>query len=422
MIPNSAKNFFLKIIYFTLASYARRIIKNHDPFVIGITGSVGKSTAKEAIAQVLRDHFGDQVRANFGNLNAEIGIPLTILGYEQLPNKFLWPFFLIQAYFKSLENKYPRYLVLEMGVEHPGDIQYFGTIVRPNIGIITSTQPAHLANFASRAEQRAEKREMANIVKSDGSLFINSDDDGLQKIDFKQVSTIGIADETAQFRANSIKLSDSGTEYRIDTLGQKISIKSKLIGEHFIYASLFAFAVGNHFGIQSLEMKKSIEKLLPQNGRMNLLKGRDGITILDDTYNASPASVKAAFDVLSNFTTLRRVAIIGNMNELGEIEVQAHREVASYAKGKMDLAVFVGKNANTMAQEYGGGALAYPTRDDLIAELNKLIHPSDIVLVKASQNGNYFEEITKLLLFDKSKAPDLLVRQSRFWLRKKGIK
>ncbi|MFA6963471.1 MAG: Mur ligase family protein [Patescibacteria group bacterium] len=415
------KNVFLKFIYFTLAAYARKVIATHKPFVIGITGSVGKSTTKEMVAQTLRDHFGDQVRANFGNLNAEIGIPLTILGYDKLPSKLLWPFFLVQAYFRTFEKKYPRYLVLEMGVERPGDIQYFGTIVRPDIGIITSTAPAHIANFPSREVQQAEKREMANIIKKDGSLLINADDSGLAKIDFPGIATVGIQTQTAQFRANSIKVSESGTEYRVETLGQKISIKSRLLGEHFVYAALFAFAVGNRFGIQSLEIKKSIEKTAPQPGRMNILRGRDGIIILDDTYNASPASIKAALDVLSNFSG-RKVAIIGNMNELGEIEEQSHREVAAYAKGIADLAVFAGKNAKMMAEVCGNGALSYLTRKDLEADLANIVKSQDVVLIKASQNGNFFEEITKLLLFDKSKSAEILVRQSRFWLKKKGIK
>ena len=418
---SSAKNLFLKSIYLILASYARRIIRRHKPFVIGITGSVGKSTTKEMVYQVMSDHFKENVRKNYGNLNAEFGIPLTILGYDRMPNKLAWPLFLVKAYFKSYTKIYPKYLILEMGVEHKGDLQYFGTIVRPDIGIIISTAPAHTANFKSHSEQQEEKLEMAKIIKPDGILIVNADDVNVSKIDFEKILTVGITSQSVNYQGNSVKVNENGTEYRIATLGQKISIKSALIGEHFIYAALFSFAVGQQFGIQSLEIKKSIEKVVSEPGRMNLIKGRDGITILDDTYNASPASMKAALLVLSKFNG-RRVAILGNMNELGDLEKEAHQKIAEFARERSDFAIFVGRNSEEMAKIYGQDSVRFNSRRELDSHILEIIKPNDTVLIKASQNGNFLEETVKLLLKDRSESSLVLVRQSKFWLKKKGIK
>lgn len=417
------KEIALKFIYFVLASFARAVIKRHQPFVIAITGSVGKTSTKEAVFQVLHDKFGDSVRKTFGSLNAEIGIPLTILGYDKVPSKLFWSIFLVGAYFKTFEKKYPKYLVLEMGVEHPGDISYFQSIVEPNIGIITSTEPVHLVNFSSQEELAEEKMQMLEAVNSLGKVIINSDDKHLAQIDDERVITIGIENKNASYRATDITLDLTGTTFRIETTGQKIAVKSSLLGRQFAYANLFAFVIGQIFEIQSLKIKQSLEKIKPVNGRMRLLEGRDKITIIDDTYNANPASVKAALETLSAIKYQgRKVAILGNMNELGYLEKSGHKEVGDYAMGRADLIIFIGKNGKTMATEHKDSKsfLIFADRAEFMKSIDQIILPGDLVLIKASQNGNYFEEITKYLLKDPHKAKDLLVRQSDFWLKKKN--
>lgn len=158
------KKVYLNFIQWVLAKYARSVITKNNPFVIAITGSVGKSSTREAAYQVLSDHFGaDEVRRNLGNLNTEIGVPLTILGYEKQPSNLIWPIFLVGSYFRTFTKKYPKYLILEMGVDHPGDIAYLCSIAQPDLAIITSTEGAHLANFKSLEQYRDEK---ISIVKS----------------------------------------------------------------------------------------------------------------------------------------------------------------------------------------------------------------------------------------------------------------
>lgn len=417
------KNLILKFIYFVLASYARKVIVKHHPFVIGITGSVGKTSTKEAIYQVLVDEFKENVRKTAGNLNAEIGIPLTILGYANTPNKFAWPFFLIAAYFKTWAKSYPKYLVLEMGVEHKGDIRYFGSIVEPNIGVITSTAPVHLVNFKNAVELAEEKISLLDEVSRPGKIIINIDDEGLAKLQDERIISVGIDSKNVDFKAESISFDLEGTNYRIVTAGQNIMIKSGLIGRQFIYSQLIAFAIGAHLGIQSLKIKKSLEKLSPVNGRMKLIDGRNDIKIIDDTYNANPSSVKAALNAISSIKyPKRKVAILGNMNELGSYEKEAHFEIGAYAKERVDLAIFVGPNAEKMAEGYRDkkALLMFKKRDDLIKSVDSILQPGDLVLIKASQNKNYFEEVTKHLMEHPEKAGDLLVRQSKFWLKKKN--
>lgn len=416
------KNIFLKFIYFLLANFARRVIKRHRPFVIGITGSVGKTSAKEAIYQVLADEFGAEVAKTPGNLNAEIGIPLTILGFDSVPNKFFWIFFLAIAYIRSYRRNYPKYLVLEIGVEHPGDIQYFSTIIQPSIGVITSVSPAHLANFRSEKALQEEKISLKDIIAPEGKMFLNIDDPVLSNVRNDRTVTVGILNRQADYRADTIQMTLQGTEYRIETTGQKIAVKSKLIGKQLIYSQLFAFAIGQSLGIQSLKIKKSLEKLTPVNGRMRIIEGKNNIVIIDDSYNANPSSMKAALETLSQIKySGRKVAILGNMNELGSIEKQAHFEIGKFAYGKCDLAVFVTPNAEVMADGYNDKqtVLTFNNRSLLLKSIDGIIKPNDLILIKASQNKNFFEEIVKYLMKNPENASGLLVRQDGNWLYKK---
>ena len=417
------KNIFLKIIYKILASYAKKVVNTHQPFVVAITGSVGKGSAKEAIYQVMKDQFGGDVRANYGSLNAEIGIPLTILGYKSLPNKFLWVPFLIMAYCRTFRKKYPKYLVLEMGVEHKGDIASFVNIVKPDIAVITSVSGAHLLNFQTLEDYQQEKISLANSVKTGGVVIANFDDAFIKsKFINKEILSVGITDKTAEYRAEDIRVSIRGTDFRIVSLGQKITIKSKVIGQHLIYPFLIAYAIGQRFEIQSLKIKKSLEKISPVNGRMNYVDGRNGISIIDDTYNASPSAVRAALDTVATIAhNGRKVFIMGNMNELGPIERDEHHKIGEYAKNRCDIAVFVGPNAAEMAAGYNDGKSCYqfPNRIELITSLNKILKPNDLVLVKASQNKNFFEEVVKNIMKYPGNSSKELVRQSSFWLKKK---
>ncbi len=415
------KNIFLKIIYKVLASYARKVIAKHNPFVIAVTGSVGKTSTKEAIYQVLHDKYGEDVRKNYGNLNAEIGIPLTILGYESLPNKIMWPIFLLLAKFRTNPKIYPKYLVLEMGVEHLGDIKYFCSIVEPDIAVITSTSPAHVVNFQNVDKYREEKISIIGCLKEGGKAILNYDDPNLSKISNDNIISVGIENIKSQYRAESIQLSLLGTDYRICKTGYKLSVKSKLLGNQMVYAQMFSIALADLMKMPLVEASKSLEKMHPLPGRLNVVEGKNNTVILDDTYNSNPASAKMAVAFLNEVKYQhRKVAILGNMNELGEHEKDAHRELARFLIGKCDLAVFVGKNAGVMQEAYGmKDSFAFASRNDLAVDLQKIIKKDDLILVKASQNNNFLEEIVKKLMKNGADAGKMLVRQGSDWKGKK---
>lgn len=416
------KNIFLKIIYKVLAYYGRTVILKYKPTVIAITGSVGKTSTKEAVFQVMKDEFGAKVRKNEGNLNAEIGIPLTILGYKALPNKFLWPIFLILSSFRLNQKNYPKYLILEMGVENKGDIKNFTKIAKPDIAVITSLSGAHLTNFSSPAEYEKEKLSIITALSEKGRIVLNYDDPILSQMKGDRIASIGVENESADFKADNVKISSTGTEYRISFVGHKIAIKSALLGSQMITSELLAFAVGNLMNIPVLKISKSLERIKPVIGRMNLIEGKGGVKIIDDTYNANPASVKAALLTLGKIDSAgRKVAILGNMNELGSIEKKAHEEIGAFTKQKCDLAIFVGPNAEVMKKGYNDSksSISFKDRDQLIESLHSIIKNDDLILIKASQNNNFFEEVVKKLMQNSKEADKLLVRQSKFWLNKK---
>lgn len=419
-IIDCMKSSYLKLIYKILAFYARRVILKNNPKVIVVTGSVGKTSTKDAIFEVLKDAFGSKVRKSEGNLNAEIGIPLTILGYKKVPNKYAWPFFLLALAFKKDNNSYPDYLILEMGVEKAGDIDYFTTIVRPDIAIITAVTAAHLSNFKNLAEYQDEKLAILTKLKPQGKVVINIDDTVLAEINNRETISVSASSSLADYYADNITVKISGTEFRINYTGHKISIKSPLLGRQTTYCQLFGFAIGEIFGISSVKIGKSLSSVQSIPGRMNLIEGKNETCIIDDTYNSSPTSAKAALLALSEIEHKgRKVAIIGNMNELGKTEKEAHIEVGKYATDKCDLAVFVGPNAKIMSEAFGKKSQIFPSRVKLIESLPDIIEKGDLILVKASQNGNFFEEVVKFLMENPSDAKKLLVRQDRLWKNKK---
>lgn len=416
------KNVFLKIIYRVLAFYARIVVRKYNPIIIAITGTVGKTSTKEAIFQVLSDAFPGDVWRSEGNLNAEIGIPLSILGYKKLPNKFLWPTFLIAAFARIFQKSYPKYLVLEMGVEKSGDLKYFASIAKPDYLVMTSVGSAHLSNFHDIAEYQKEKLSILDEVSGEGKILLNYDDPILLKISGENIVSVASKNLLSDYHAESIKVSSRGTEYRICCSGYRIAVKSHLLGEHLVNSSIFAFALADIFNISLLSAGKSLEKLTPYPGRMNIISGKNRTTIIDDTYNANPGAVKAALTALSKITHKgRKVLILGNMNELGSLEKNLHEEIGSFARGRCEFAVFVGPNAEVMQGGYGDSktSVTFKNRQELLGRLAQLIQVGDLILVKASQNNNYFEEVVKSLMQCPEKSDKLLVRQSKFWLKKK---
>lgn len=350
--------------------------------VVGITGSVGKTSTKEMIASVLSQKYN--VLKTEGNFNNEIGLPLTVFNIRE-------------------EHEIA---VLEMGISHFGDMEPLARIARPDICVITNIGYAHLENMGSRDGILKEKTSMTDFMDPDGSIILNGDDDKLRGYSPQN----GIApvffglDQTCSFHAESVQNRGlKGTDAEFVTPSSHFHAHISIPGDHMVYNALAGTAVGYALGMTDEEISRGIEALTPIAGRNNLIEtGR--YTIIDDCYNANPASMRASLDVLSCADT-RKVAIMGDMFELGPTEKEMHYETGKYAVNKgIDVVICIGElSAETargaeeaVSSEKHAEVHHYNTKDEFFAEKDSVLKEGDTILVKAS-HGMEFPEIVTIL-------------------------
>ncbi|MCM1538578.1 MAG: UDP-N-acetylmuramoyl-tripeptide--D-alanyl-D-alanine ligase [bacterium] len=343
--------------------------------VVGITGSVGKTSTKELIASVLAQRF--KVLKTAGNHNNEIGLPLTVL---------------------TIEAQHEA-AVLEMGISEFGEMHRLSKIARPDICVITNIGQCHLENLHTRDGILKAKSEIFDYMSPSAHIFLNGDDDKLCTV--REVRGIrpvffGLSAENAYYADEIENRGLFGTNCRIHTPQGDFEAQIPLPGVHMVYNALAATAVGMALGIGIGQIQAGIVSVKPVGGRSNIIRLADR-TIIDDCYNASPASVRGALDLLSSAAT-RRVAILGDMFELGENERQLHREIGVYAaQGKCDVLIGVGTLAKELcdaARESGKElphtddqrmrVLHVDTLEELEKELPDVLQPEDTILVKAS--------------------------------------
>ncbi|MFA6790549.1 MAG: UDP-N-acetylmuramoyl-tripeptide--D-alanyl-D-alanine ligase, partial [Parcubacteria group bacterium] len=303
-------------------------LKMRKPKVVGITGSVGKTSAKEAIFRVLEGSF--KVRKNEENYNNEIGVPLTIIGAKSgEKNIFKWLWVGIRWIFNLIfPFGYPKILILEMAIDRPGDMKYLTSFARPEVGVLTDISASHLEFFDSLNSIAGEKSVLLKSLPENGLAVVNVDNEIIRKIKNKLRSRtvdFGIENE-AKIRATDIKFIYDEEEKNIEGLSFKLNQEGNfvpirlyhIIARHHVYAVLAAVAVGNYFKINLIDMAKSLENLKPPRGRMTPIEGIKGSLVVDDSYNASPVSAIAALNTVEKIRAFRRVAILGDMMELGE--------------------------------------------------------------------------------------------------------
>lgn len=402
-----------------LERQVQSLIKDKNLLVVAVTGSVGKTSTKLAIAAVLRQKY--RVLAHEGNYNSEIGLPLSIFELEvpsNLASPIAWS--KIFATIRSRSKTYPYdVLVLEMGADQPGDIGKFMRYITPDIGIITAIAPAHTEQFGSVEAILAEKFKLAL-----GSKFVllNADDPRLM------ARSVEVSDKLATFGTNG--------EYGWDNLdlakrrgslhlasGQMIEIVLQVIAQHSAQALVVAAAAGDKLGLASAQIATGISHVKPFKGRMNPLVGQKGSLIIDDTYNSSPAAALAALSTLKDYYG-SNIAIMGSMNELGENSPEGHREVGAACRG-IDWLITIGSDANEYLAPAALGVGMAPehvkTFDSPYAAgqfVQTLLGKNVTVLAKGSQNRVFAEEAVKQLLNDPNDV-NQLVRQSDDWLNTK---
>lgn len=408
---------------------AKAVLKRHKPQIIGITGSVGKTSTKSAVFAVLSSKFN--VRENQKNYNNEIGIPLTIIGAESGgKNIFLWLWVFIKWIFTLIYPRYPEILVLELGVDRPGDMQYFMSFIQPMIGIITNISSSHIEYFGSEENIAKEKGYLIRSLKWNGYAILNGDDakaSAMSKLTKSQAITFGKSDKfvigATDIVYNYQEDVPQGISFKLNYDGKSLPIRLRnILAQHQVYAALASVAVGIIFKMNLVEIASSLESLRSPSGRMNLLEGKNGSRLIDDTYNASPVSTVAALDVLANLKAIRRVAILGDMLELGSQTESGHRDVARKVfKSDINLLVVVGQRMKKAVEElvalgFEKSKIMHFDNPEIAAEkIESLIKKGDLILIKGSQ-GMRMEKISARLLANPKKDGKMLCRQSKQWL------
>ncbi|CAG0935098.1 UDP-N-acetylmuramoyl-tripeptide--D-alanyl-D-alanine ligase [Thermoflexales bacterium] len=350
-----------------------------DLRVIGITGSVGKSSTKELIAAVLERDF--VVLKSEGNLNNEIGLPLTLLQLDE-----------------------QQRAVLEMGMYARGEITRLTELARPSVGVITNVGPVHLERLGTIEAIAEAKAELVQALPSEGVAILNYDDPRVRAMREQtraQVLTYGL-DPQADLWADEIASEGlEGIHFTLHYRDEEFHVQVPLLGRHSVHTSLRAAAVGLAEG---MTWDHILEGLQDRRAQLRLVAapGPNGSTILDDSYNASPASVIAALNLLADLTG-RKIAVLGDMLELGEYEDEGHRMVGLRAIDVTDVLVTVGALGQTIAQEALNNGMApdhvkaCATNDEATAYLEAIVQPGDMVLIKGSRSL-HMEEIVNVLV------------------------
>lgn len=424
-----------KILQFKLKILAKLIVRKYQPHIIGITGSIGKTSSKEAITTVLDGRF--RVRASFKNYNNELGVPLTIIGHESAGRSLSgWLAVFAKAWRLILitDKNYPEILVLEMGVDRPGDMAYLCSIVTPEIGIETAVSYSHLEYFGSVNNIKKEKQVLIENVDNKGLSVLNYDNEltrDMAEVSRAKVITYGLH-EGASLQAQDISYNFSKGDYDLSGLHFKMSYDGSIVpvfmknvlSEPAIYAALTGAAVGLHFDMNLVEIAGALNNFNLPVGRMNLLAGLNHTFVIDDTYNSSPEACVSALNVLGNIRISedgKKYAVLGDMMEIGDYTEDGHKLVgAKVAELKLDYLVAVGERAKFMttgAKEAGlseSKIFHFDTTKEASEFLLGKINMGDVVLVKGSQFMR-MEKIVKVLMAEPEKANELLVRQGAGW-------
>lgn len=438
---------FKRLVVAAITWEARAVLRKYKPKVVAITGSVGKTSTKDAIFAALQKTY--HVRKSIKSFNSEVGVPLTILG---LPNAWNNPLRWLANILDGLlliafDAQYPEWLVLEVGADRPGDIRSIAQWLRVDVAVVTRLPevPVHVEYFDSPEAVIEEKAQLLNALAPGGTLVLFGDDErtlGLARRlpelnrDIK-VSTFGFSQDCDVRGENAAALRDDvlgwpiGMAARVFAKGYgtndehaQLEIRGSL-GVHAFLPALGACAVALGVG---LSLREAVDALLafdPPPGRMRLIPGIKGTLIIDDTYNASPAAVSAGLEALAlaRKTGGRAVACLADMLELGRLSVQEHRKVGELAAKTCDLLITVGFRAHDIAQgalDNGladGQVLQFEDAQKAGEELQNLLQEGDVVYAKGSQSMR-MERLVEEVMANPERAGDLLVRQDAEWRRR----
>lgn len=414
-----------------LHALARRVVKKYHPIVIAITGSVGKTAAKEAVYQVLKKKF--RARRSRGNFNTEIGLPLTILGIDWAPGRS--PFAWLAVYVRAAgllmgRHGYPEALVLEMGADRPGDIAELVAVAPPAIAVITAISATHTEQFGDVAGVAAEKGAIFRAVGARGWIIVNQDDpevvrlaaeSAAQRITYSLRQTEGAdvyASGISVSRSSDSETGIRGMSFKVHAKGSVVPVLIKdALGEHWAYPALAAACVADVLGVNMVAAAEGLSELKIEPGRMRVLPGIKHTTIIDDTYNASPASCAAALRAVADVRHKGTIfAVLGDMLELGVRSEEEHKKIGRMVASlpEINVLITVGERSRDIARGAREAGMeeervfSFPNTQEAGLFVQRRMEKGDLVLAKGSR-GMRMERIVKEIMAEPRRANELLV-------------
>ena len=361
---------------YKIAKYKRSL---YDIPVIAVTGSVGKTSTKDIIASVVSQRY--KTLKTEGNNNNNIGLPLTILKLED-----------------------HQALVIEMGMNHLGEISLLTDIAKPTLAIITNIGTSHIGNLGSRENILKAKTEILEGMEIP-KVIINNDNDLLHKWyeenkENIEIHTFGIENKS-DFIAKNIKLQEDRSEIKVIAQGEEISIKVPVGGKHFVYNALCAVQVGKLLGIANDEIQKAIYQFKLTEKRMDIKKLENGAILINDAYNSSYESIKASLEFLEVYKEKRKIAILGDIFELGKYSETLHRKIGmEVARSNINVLICSGENSKYIVEEVKQNpkikTYFMHNNEKIVENLHEIISKDDVILVKASNGMKFFEICQKL--------------------------
>lgn len=416
------KRFLRQIVVSILARQVRRLRKKHDVKIIGVVGGIGKTSTKLAIAQLLGKTL--RVRYQVGNYNHLVTVPLIFFGHPtpSLFNPFAWiKVFIDNA--KQIRGEYPfDVVVVELGMDRRGEIAAFQKYLKLDYAVVTAIVREHMEFFNDMQTVASEELSVAGYSEK---LIYNAD---LVAEEYRQPLARAISygiKQPADYRLANTSHPAGEFECDIKRDGETfLHFNLETISEVQLYSVLAALILGNELGLTRKQILDGIAAIKPVSGRLRQLRGINNSLIIDDTYNAMPDAVKAGVEMLQGLEAPQKIAILGNMNQLGAMSAQVHKEIGELCDpAQLDLVVTIGPDANTYlapaAAAKGCAVKSFKTPYEAGEYLQSKLEQGAIVFAKGSQDKVFAEEAIKLLLANPEDASKL-VRQSAYWLKRKA--
>lgn len=423
------KGFFKQFVLWLLKLMAKKRLKKFSGKIIAVTGSIGKTSTREAIFSILNSKY--KVKQSKKSMNTDFGVLLTILdiesGYSSVRK---WSWLLTKAFYHSFSKDHSEILLLELGVDAPGDMDVLTSIIKPDIAVITNIFPVHLGEgqFKNLQEIFAEKRKLVDALKDGGKAILNTDITFLAHLakerGLKGTVTFG-KNEEADYFAKDVKMTTEGMTFVMHHGDHRYEVNANVLGEYQIYVLLPAIACANLLEISLEEAIVALTRYVLPPGRMNIIPAKKESTILDSSYNSSPEALKEALKVLKEVGgKSRKVAVLGNMNELGEETSISHKMIGAAVPEYVDFLITVGGDAKLIAVEAEEKGMdkknvhSFNSTTEAIDFFEKEQREGDLILVKGSQNRVRLERFVKAFMSNPEEAKSLLVRQDKVWKTK----